>query len=149
MRDQVRELGLGDQVTFTGSLSEDAIIEHLHRADVFVLSSHAEPLGVVLMEAMAMEVAVIGTDAGGVGEIVTHGRDGLLVPPRDPDALAKALSALAEDPGQRSRLARAGRQRVIEAFDSRRGAATLYTRFTGRDAAPMLAPLNVENPISA
>jgi len=149
LREQVRELGLGDRVSLTGSLSEDAIIEHLRRADVFVLSSHAEPLGVVLMEAMAMEVAVIGTDAGGVGEIITHGLDGLLVPPRDPAALARALGELAQDPARRSRLARVGRRRVIDAFDSRRGAATLYTRFTGRDAAPMLAPLHVKDPVEA
>ncbi len=144
LRGQVRELGLEDHVTFHGSLSEDAIIELMRQMDVFVLSSHAEPLGVVLMEAMAMEVAVIGTDAGGVGEIVTHGRDGLLVPPRDPEALAGALKSLADDPRRRADLARAGRQRVIDAFDSRRGAATLYARFTGGDPASLLAPLGKE-----
>ena len=128
-------------MTFTGSLSEDAIIEHFRQADVFVLSSHAEPLGVVLMEAMAMEVAVIGTDAGGVGEIVTHGRDGLLVSPRDPAALAAGLRTLAQDAALRLRIAQAGRRRVIEAFDSRRGAATLFTRFTGGSPEAMLTPL--------
>ena len=141
LRQQVRELGLGERVTFTGSLSEDAIIEHFRQADVFVLSSHAEPLGVVLMEAMAMEVAVIGTDAGGVGEIVTHGHDGLLVPPRDPAALAAGLRTLAHDPALRLSIAQAGRRRVIEAFDSRRGAATLFTQFTGGSPEAMLAPL--------
>lgn len=140
LRDQVRELGLDKRVVFTGSLSENAIIEHMRSADVFVLSSHAEPLGVVLMEAMAMGVAVIGTDAGGVGEIVTSGKDGLLVAPGDPKALAEALKVLADDPLQRSRLARAGRDQVVQAFDSRLGAGTLYAQFTGQDPGELFVP---------
>ena len=135
-------LGLADRVTFTGSLGETQIIAAMREADVFVLSSHAEPLGVVSMEAMAMEVATLATDAGGVGEIITDGVDGKLVPPGDPDALADALEQLARDPDQRRRLARAGRQSIIANFDSRRGAATLYERLFGRRPEALLAVLD-------
>ncbi|MEM9881658.1 MAG: glycosyltransferase [Planctomycetota bacterium] len=135
-------LGLADRVTFTGSLGEDAIIEHMQHADVFVLSSHAEPLGVVTMEAMAMEVAAVATDAGGVGEIVTDGVDGLLVPPEDAAAMASALQKLTEDSALRRRLAAAGRRTIVERFDSRRGAATLFEKLTGRRPDAMLSVLD-------
>jgi glycosyltransferase involved in cell wall biosynthesis len=122
------ELDIAKLVKFEGSLSEDRIIEEMRRADVFVLASHAEPLGVVYMEAMAMELPVIGTAAGGVGEIITDGVDGLLVEPRNIDGLARAMAKLQDDPGLRRRLAQAGRQTIITRFDSRIGASTLRER---------------------
>lgn len=129
-----RELGVGDRVLFTGSLSEEEVIAELGEADIFALASHAEPLGVVYMEAMAAGIPAIGTAAGGVGEIITDGVDGLLVPPGDPEALAGAIGRLIRDPGLRERLGAAGRARIERAFDSRIGAATLYERLFGRPA---------------
>lgn len=129
---QVARDGIGGRVTFLGSLAEDRIIDHLDSSDVFVLSSHAEPLGVVCMEAMSMGVPLVGTAAGGVGEIVTDGVDGLLVPPNDADALAAAVARLLDDEPLRRRLAAAGRQAIIDRFDSRFGAASLYERMFGR-----------------
>ena len=93
---QMVQEGLSERVTFHGSLSETRIIEQMRDADIFVLASLSEPLGVAYMEAMAMEVATIGTDAGGVGEIITHGENGLLVPPKDPEALAFAIRSLTQ-----------------------------------------------------
>lgn len=126
-----RESGLSDRVRFLGSLSEQQIIERMREADLFVLASHAEPLGVVYMEAMSMQVATIGTAAGGVGEIITTGVDGILVPPRDAEALADAIGNLIKDKLLRRRLAAAGRRTIIERFDSRLGAATVYEQLTG------------------
>jgi glycosyltransferase involved in cell wall biosynthesis len=129
---QAAAAGLAGRIAFLGSLAEDQVIAHLRDAEVFVLASVAEPLGVVYMEAMAMRVAVIGTAAGGVGEIITPGVDGLLVPPSDPVRLAQAIRLLAEDPDYRARIAATGRRTVVERFDSRIGAATLFARLTGR-----------------
>ncbi len=123
---------LSGRVEFLGSLSEDQIIAQMREADLFVLASHAEPLGVVYMEAMAMQVATIGTAAGGVGEIITDGVDGLLVPPGDPVGLADAIRRLMADEPLRLRLAAAGRQTIVDRFDSRIGAATLYERLHGQ-----------------
>jgi glycosyltransferase involved in cell wall biosynthesis len=122
------ELGIAEQVRFEGSVSEERIIEAMQEADVFVLASHAEPLGVVYMEAMSMEVATIGTAAGGVEEIITDGVDGLLVEPKNADALARAMVKLQDKPELRLRLARAGRQAIVDRFDSRIGARTLKER---------------------
>ena len=128
---QIAELDLSDRVRLTGSLAEHDVIELMRQADLFVAPSHAEPLGVVYMEAMAMGVATIGTAAGGVAEIIDSGTDGLLVPPRDPDALAEAIRSLLNDPEGRRKMAQAGRESVVRNFDARIGAATLYERLHG------------------
>jgi glycosyltransferase involved in cell wall biosynthesis len=128
-----KELGLAEQVTFLGSLSEEQIIEELKTADVFALASHAEPLGVVYMEAMALGVPTIGTAAGGVGEIIRDREDGLLVPPGDAEKLACAITELMENDILRRNLGRAGREKIVRCFDSRLGAATLYRRLFGHE----------------
>lgn len=133
------QLGLGGRVTFAGSLGEDEIVEELGGADVFALASHAEPLGVVYMEAMAMGLPTIGTAAGGVGEIITDGVDGLLTPPGDAGALAGAIGRLAADPGLCARLGAAARETVERKLDSRLGAATLYELLFGRAPSGMAA----------
>jgi hypothetical protein len=97
------------------------------------LARHAAPLGVVYMEAMAAGVPTIGTRAGGVGEIITDGHDGLLVPPRDPAALAAAVERLIDEPEFAVTLGMNGRATIEERFDSRLGAATLYTRVMGKN----------------
>lgn len=132
---QIATLGLADRVTLTGSVAEHEIIALMREADLFVGPSHAEPLGVVYMEAMAMGVATIGTAAGGVGEIIDSGVDGLLVPPRNPEALASAIQSLIDDPARRQQIARAGRASVVKNFDARIGAATLYERLHGHAPA--------------
>jgi colanic acid/amylovoran biosynthesis glycosyltransferase len=132
LEDLAGALGLEHVVRFLGSLPEREIIEHMKWADVFVLASHAEPLGVVYMEAMSMEVPTIGTRAGGVGEIITDGVDGLLPPPKDPKALAEAIRRILTDRALRARLASAGRKTIVDRFDSRIGAATLYRGITGK-----------------
>jgi glycosyltransferase involved in cell wall biosynthesis len=127
----INELGIGDCVTLLGSQSEDVCIAEMRGADVFVLSSDAEPLGVVYMEAMSAGVPTVGTAAGGVAEIITNGVDGVLVPPKSPDALADALEQLARDPQRRESLGKAGRESIIRNFDARIGASTLYERMFG------------------
>jgi glycosyltransferase involved in cell wall biosynthesis len=122
---RVAELRLGERVSLLGSIGEDRVLQELLDAHAFVLPSHHEPLGVALMEAMACALPVVGTAAGGVRELVTHGVNGLLVPPRDPAALAGALEHLARSPAKAITLSMAARLRVERDFDSARGAATL------------------------
>lgn len=129
---QINRLGLDKRVRMTGSVAEHEIIALMRQADLFVAPSHAEPLGVVYMEAMAMGVAAIGTAAGGVAEIIDSGVNGVLVPPKDPDALAEAIRFLIADPAHRRRLAEAGRRSIVKNYDARIGAATLYERLHGR-----------------
>ena len=127
----VAELGIGEEVTFLGSLAEDQYLAEMRATDIFVLASHGEPMGVVYMEAMATEAAAVGTAAGGVGEIITSGVDGLLLPPKNPEELADGIEMLIKDPGLRERLGKAGRQTILERFDSRQWAADMYRRIYG------------------
>lgn len=132
----IKELGISDSVALEGSLSEDAIIDIMLESDIFVLASHAEPLGVVYMEAMSMGIPTIGTNSGGVPEIITHHVDGLLVHPKDEIALKEAIKRLMNDPELRQTLSINGRKKVVEQFDSRIGAKMLYERLY--NAAPLL-----------
>lgn len=122
---RIAELRLEDRVTLLGPVGEDRVLAELLGAHAFVLPSHHEPLGVALTEAMACALPVVGTAAGGVRELVTHGVDGLLVPPRDPVALSGALEKIAQTPAKAITLAMAARSRVERDYDASRGAATL------------------------
>ncbi len=133
LQDKAAELISQNRVKFLGSMAEHQIQAEMRSADAFVLASHAEPLGVVYMEAMAAGVPTIGTNAGGVSEIITDERDGLLVQPKDAEALAGAIVRLMDDPGLCQRLAENARATVVQRFDSRLGAATLYRRITGEE----------------
>lgn len=88
--------------------------------DLFVLASHAETFGMVVQEAMAMGIPVIGTDAGGVPEIIEHGTNGLLVPPKDAGALADAIVRVANDAALRASMAERGREFVLRTYDLER-----------------------------
>ncbi len=133
LEQQVAALGLSERVTFTGSVGEHDVKKEILAADAFALASHAEPLGVVYMEAMACGVPTIGTAAGGVAEIITDGHDGLLVEPKNPRALADGIRRLMDDRALAQELGARGRQTIVERFDSRIGAATLYQRIIGQE----------------
>jgi len=109
------DLGLSNIVTFLGVCPNDDIPDLLRAADVFVLSSAWEGFGLVVAEAMATEKVVVATDSGGVKELV--GDCGLLVPPKNSEALSNALEkALNMSPEQAKMLGQKARQRIIENF---------------------------------
>ena len=93
LEDQARDLGLTDQVRFLGRCDRGSVREALWQAHAFVLPSHHETFGVVLLEAMATGLPVLATACGGPEDLVTP-ETGLLVPPGDPEALAEGLSTL-------------------------------------------------------
>jgi glycosyltransferase involved in cell wall biosynthesis len=96
------ELGIGDRCRFLGQRDDT---EYLYSImDLFVLPSHREGLPLVLMEAQAMGVPVITTDARGCSEAVLDGETGIMVPVRDTDELAKAIEYLVIDPGLRQQM---------------------------------------------
>lgn len=117
--------GLGIVVQLLCSVTQAAVRDELQLADGFVLASRHEPLGVAYMEAMACELPVIGTDAGGVRELIAQDRDGILMPPVDAEALTEVMLGLMESPEMRQSLGTAGRERIIEGFSSRRSADAL------------------------
>jgi glycosyltransferase involved in cell wall biosynthesis len=112
----VEQFGLGGRVKFTGWLQAERKRATLAGATMFVLPSFVEGMPMALLEAMSFGLPVIATPVGGVPEIVTHGLDGLLVPPGDIDALAAAITRLTSDPELRARLGRAARETVAKRF---------------------------------
>jgi starch synthase len=111
-------------------LPKHEVIQILSHATVFVCPSIYEPLGIVNLEAMACETAVVATATGGIPEVVEDGVTGLLVPfdpvddpsrtPRDPDRFARDIAArvdrLLADPAEAERMGRAGRERAVAEF---------------------------------
>ena len=112
-----RRLGVTDRVSFLGFRSDVGAL--LDDCDVVVLPSLYEGLPLVLLEAMARERPCIGTAVPGIDEVLENGA-GVIVPPRDPDALALAISALAADPDRARRIGAKGRERVEAHFSVER-----------------------------
>jgi glycosyltransferase involved in cell wall biosynthesis len=96
--------------------------------DIFCLPSHHEGLPIALMEALALGLPVVATRVGGVEELVTDGREAVLVPARQPDLLASALLALARDPERRKKMAQhaAARGETLDAPSSVRAIEAVY-----------------------
>ncbi len=103
--------------------------EGLARWETFVLSSRQDAFPLVTLEAMAAGVPVIATEVGGVSEQLTHLESGVLVAPERPDALARWIVRLHDDPALRARLGEAGSRRVSESFTIERQAATMHTAY--------------------
>ena len=118
----IADQGLGDVVTLLGAVSESAVREALERAHVFALASLSEGISVAIMEAMAMEMPVVVTDVGGNHELITSGRDAILVPPERPEVMAEEIARLVADPDEARRLSQASRARVAQEFHHRRSA---------------------------
>ena len=120
---QVERLGLTDRVEFRGHRHD--VAAELAALDVVVHSSTVpEPFGQVVVEAMGVGRPIIAAAAGGPLEIVTDGTDGLLTPPGDTDALAAAMTRLADDPELGRRLVAAARAKAPQFAPEAAAAAT-------------------------
>lgn len=113
---QVKELHIEDMVFFLG-FRED-IPQILASLDVFVLSSYLEGLGSSILDAMASRLPVVATRVGGIPELVVNGKTGLLVPPRNPSALAQAILKLYHDRNLSSHLGQKGYEIVHQKFSA-------------------------------
>ena len=128
---QCARLGIADDVIFMGYHSDVPLLQSL--IDVQVIPSLWEGTTLTVFEAMSMELPIVATDVDGLGEVLTHDENALLVPPADPAALADALSEVLEEPDRRKRLAAQARvdsarfdiQRTVEELQD------LYTELAG------------------
>lgn len=105
---------LKNNFIFTGFRRD--IPEIMASLDLLVVPSIKEPWGRVAAEAMAVGKPVVGTNVGGLPEIINHGHTGILVPPEDPDLLAEAIITLLKDEELRKRMGKAGRKKIEENF---------------------------------
>jgi glycosyltransferase involved in cell wall biosynthesis len=126
-------LNLEAHVRFLGEIGD--IPGLLGRARFFVLPSQTEGISLTILEAMARGLPVLATDVGGNPEVIQSGGTGLLVPAKDPPALADAMQRLWNDPLEGASLGQAGRRRVEEHFDVRRMIAQYERLYQGPLAA--------------
>jgi glycosyltransferase involved in cell wall biosynthesis len=121
LKERARRTGDG-RIEFTGKLGTADLAAAYAAADVFVLPAvvdskgDTEGLGVVLIEAAEMGLPLVGSNVGGIPDVVVDGESGLLAPPADPKALAEALRRLADDPALARRLVEGARERTRRFF---------------------------------
>jgi glycosyltransferase involved in cell wall biosynthesis len=132
---RAQRLGLADRIEWRGALPQPEVLAAYRAADIFVLAAKIakdgdrDGLPNVLVEAQSQTLPCVTTALSGIPELIRHEREGLLVPPGDPAALALLLAELIRDPARRRRLGNTGRERVETAFDMRITIAALAMRF--------------------
>lgn len=137
LAEKVEQLKLADRVTFLGLLPHEKLLAQMESGtwDLFVLpsivtdSGEKEGIPVALIEAMSYRLPVVSTTTGGIPELFEGVSDALLVPPREPMALAEAIERLSGDSSLRDHLVKDGRRRVEDSFAVERVVAELAKRF--------------------
>ena len=136
LESQIARLKLNEVVHLHGACNHTRVRELLAQSDIVVLASVPLPNGasegipVALMEGMAAGLPVISTNISGIPELIEHSKTGLLVPPRDPVALADAIRTLCLDSDARARLGEAGRAKVLSDFNLHVSAQQLSQLFS-------------------
>jgi len=121
-----KKLGLSERVNFPGFVPYDAVSDLFSASDVFIMPSIVHSSGdrdgipTVIMESLMHRVPVIATDVAGIAEVIQDGATGLLIPEKDPQALANAVRRMVSDRDSALDMARRGRERVMEMFDPMR-----------------------------
>jgi colanic acid/amylovoran biosynthesis glycosyltransferase len=120
----VRELGLDDVITFVGRVAHKDVMREMLECHIFVLPSvtaatgDQEGSGTVLLEAQLAGAPVVATDYGGIRETVANGRSGILVPEKDPQALADAIGQLLDHSERWPEMGAAGREHVVSGWST-------------------------------
>lgn len=114
LKQLTKELGITDRVHFFGMANRQQAMALFKGCEFYVLPSRKEPQGIVLLEAMISQKAVIATNVGGIPEVLIDGETGILVPSEDPTALAAAMKKMATDQETRERMATKGYQRSLD-----------------------------------
>lgn len=155
----IREWNLEGIVTLAGQQPLEEVVKLYQEAHIFALpcqvSQDGDRDGIpnVLMEAMACRLPVVTTAVSGIPELIQHDHNGLLVPQRDPEALALALAHLLDNPAIRERLGQAGRETITLNFSSSHASEGLTTLFhaglSGHSRSVIQATPNEHSPVVA
>ena len=138
LAEQARRLGIADKVVFVGWKTQTELQDLYRKSDICVLSSFAEGIPVVFMEAMALGVPCVAPHIAGIPELVRHGIEGLLVTPANVEELAAAISEMIDKPAMRRQMALSSQERVVEKYNLRKNAALLagvFRRYGSQNGA--------------
>jgi colanic acid/amylovoran biosynthesis glycosyltransferase len=128
----VEHLGLSAHVIFKGALNSEETLNCYNHADIFILTSFAEGLPVVLMEAMSMEISCIATAINGIPELIINDLNGLLVAASDVEGTAEAMVKLIDNAPLRERLGKNGRLTIMKHYDLAANTLSLAKQFKKR-----------------
>jgi colanic acid/amylovoran biosynthesis glycosyltransferase len=136
IRYAARQWGLLENgvVKFRGAVRREDVVRYLAESDVMLHPALEEGFCNAVIEAQAMELPVVASDAGGLPENVEDGVTGFVVPRRNPDALAEKLILLARDPALCLQMGKAGRERALTRFDLTRQVEAFITLYQALDA---------------
>ncbi len=123
LRRIAESVGVSDRVVLRGQMAQSELPAVMRSSDLVVCAPWYEPFGIVPLEAMACGVPVVASSVGGLIDSVVSGTTGTHVPPRDPAAIAEAVSELLTNPEQRAAYGRAGRRRMTDRYSWDRVAA--------------------------
>lgn len=123
LKREAESLGVADHFHMLGAQAN--VVDFLRACDIFVFPSLYEGLGIALIEAMAAGCVCVATNTGPIPEVVQDGKDGVLVPSADAEALARAICDLLGDPSRRSQLATAAKQKAFSKFQPKEQAERL------------------------
>ena len=112
----IKELGLEEQVFITGWISQDQVLSWIREMDVFLFPSLHEGSPNAILEAMACQRPIVASQVGGIVDMLTDGKDALLVPPNAPEIMAKKISLLLKDQELRTKLSRTAYEKLETEF---------------------------------
>jgi glycosyltransferase involved in cell wall biosynthesis len=149
-----REAGVADRIGFRGWLAQTELLPLYRRAWLLLAPSRVlangrrDGIPNVVVEALAMGLPCAGTRAAGLEEAITHGVNGVLAPPDDPEALAAEIEPLLADPARLDRMSEAARLRILSEFDADRNFERMWQLFAtdGAAVASAAAPARSEMP---
>jgi glycosyltransferase involved in cell wall biosynthesis len=130
LEDLASTLRIANKVEFLGRQGRTQVADLLHSCELFVLPSRSEPFGIAIIEAMACKKPVVATSVGGIPEIIEHQKNGILVEPDNPDALAEALVTVLKDPTLQRVIAKNGFDTVQKQFGSANSGTAYEKVFT-------------------
>jgi colanic acid/amylovoran biosynthesis glycosyltransferase len=129
LRFAIQDMDLSERIRLHGRQPATRVRQALEEADIYLLPSLSEGISNSALEAMAMELPVVSTTAGGMSEVITDGCEGLLVPPRQPTAMAEKVRYLLADSGLRRKMGQLGRERIIRHFNLRKQTNCFITEY--------------------
>ena len=128
---RIQHLGLADRVRYVGEVRGVDKNQLLCDSDAYVQSSHHEGMPIAVLEALAYGLPVVATDVGSLREVITPGREGLIVPAHDPNALARAMARIAANVEERCNMALAARGLARRRFSESRLREDLVRLYRG------------------
>jgi glycosyltransferase involved in cell wall biosynthesis len=144
----ISRLGVGNRVSFTATPDRDEIARRYRAADLFAVSSWEEAFEAGFAQALSTGLPIVGPEAGPIPSLVHHGRSGLLVALHNPDALARAIQRLADDPPLRARIGRRNRAEAEANFAWERVTGRYLSIYQGLQRRAPHRPLLAELPSS-